>query len=106
YESASAVHSSTLHSFPTRRSSDLKKRKACLPDHRGDRMQSRWGAGKPLHFLSQISSFRFEITRLGEEPWIVESLAHRVPKQVSRSEEHTSELQSRVDLVCRLLLEK
>src|SRR5438105_6282685 len=25
---------------------------------------------------------------------------------VSRSEEHTSELQSRVDLVCRLLLEK
>src|SRR5207247_8345147 len=27
-------------------------------------------------------------------------------KQWSRSEEHTSELQSRVDLVCRLLLEK
>src|SRR5438105_12432427 len=27
-------------------------------------------------------------------------------KQVTRSEEHTSELQSRVDLVCRLLLEK
>src|SRR5207247_11069241 len=26
--------------------------------------------------------------------------------EVSRSEEHTSELQSRVDLVCRLLLEK
>src|SRR5438105_12241119 len=27
-------------------------------------------------------------------------------KKVIRSEEHTSELQSRVDLVCRLLLEK
>src|SRR5207249_9578615 len=27
-------------------------------------------------------------------------------RQVSRSEEHTSELQSRFDLVCRLLLEK
>src|SRR5438105_9330599 len=27
-------------------------------------------------------------------------------KMVARSEEHTSELQSRVDLVCRLLLEK
>src|SRR5207249_9057172 len=27
-------------------------------------------------------------------------------KQVVRSEEHTSELQSRFDLVCRLLLEK
>src|SRR5438105_6568208 len=28
------------------------------------------------------------------------------PEGVRRSEEHTSELQSRVDLVCRLLLEK
>src|SRR5437868_11168272 len=28
------------------------------------------------------------------------------PKDFSRSEEHTSELQSRFDLVCRLLLEK
>src|SRR2546428_3796051 len=28
------------------------------------------------------------------------------PDRVSRSEEHTSELQSRSDLVCRLLLEK
>src|SRR5438105_8531285 len=32
--------------------------------------------------------------------WLPDSLAER------RSEEHTSELQSRVDLVCRLLLEK
>src|SRR5690349_23947511 len=30
----------------------------------------------------------------------------RVPHPVGRSEEHTSELQSRRDLVCRLLLEK
>src|SRR5699024_11437540 len=29
-----------------------------------------------------------------------------LPFQVQRSEEHTSELQSRFDLVCRLLLEK
>src|SRR6266536_3270409 len=28
------------------------------------------------------------------------------PSDASRSEEHTSELQSRVELVCRLLLEK
>src|SRR5438105_7828781 len=28
------------------------------------------------------------------------------PRLAARSEEHTSELQSRVDLVCRLLLEK
>src|SRR5699024_12116418 len=30
----------------------------------------------------------------------------RQPESQSRSEEHTSELQSRFDLVCRLLLEK
>src|SRR5207247_11395229 len=30
----------------------------------------------------------------------------RERRDLSRSEEHTSELQSRVDLVCRLLLEK
>src|SRR5216683_6022771 len=30
----------------------------------------------------------------------------RIPRRWMRSEEHTSELQSRSDLVCRLLLEK
>src|SRR2546421_8762793 len=33
-------------------------------------------------------------------------LVVRVRRQLGRSEEHTSELQSRSDLVCRLLLEK
>src|SRR5207247_10864901 len=33
-------------------------------------------------------------------------LGERLFHRTSRSEEHTSELQSRVDLVCRLLLEK
>src|SRR2546429_6339440 len=32
--------------------------------------------------------------------------AERVPNAAARSEEHTSELQSRLHLVCRLLLEK
>src|SRR5438874_4548787 len=32
--------------------------------------------------------------------------AHTAPAAPTRSEEHTSELQSRRDLVCRLLLEK
>src|SRR2546430_12614503 len=31
---------------------------------------------------------------------------HRVPNRQGRSEEHTSELQSQSNLVCRLLLEK
>src|SRR5438105_7128930 len=34
------------------------------------------------------------------------SMAHGIEISQDRSEEHTSELQSRVDLVCRLLLEK
>src|SRR3712207_7889891 len=41
----------------------------------------------------------------GHQPARVHSLSPP-PGQVSRSEEHTSELQSRQYLVCRLLLEK
>src|SRR5205809_1830547 len=37
---------------------------------------------------------------------VVVQLADRPPVARSRSEEHTSELQSRLHLVCRLLLEK
>src|SRR5438034_6936611 len=37
--------------------------------------------------------------------WIVEG-PHTLPARGIRSEEHTSELQSHSDLVCRLLLEK
>src|SRR5690349_14799644 len=36
----------------------------------------------------------------------VDWLARRAQRRLVRSEEHTSELQSRRDLVCRLLLEK
>src|SRR2546428_10305971 len=36
----------------------------------------------------------------------VHECADRVEVETNRSEEHTSELQSRSDLVCRLLLEK
>src|SRR5699024_11580712 len=37
---------------------------------------------------------------------LLEQRAEPVPPRSVRSEEHTSELQSRFDLVCRLLLEK
>src|SRR2546422_6207292 len=37
---------------------------------------------------------------------VLRALAVRIGHRVSRSEEHTSELQSRLHLVCRLLLEK
>src|SRR6185369_17963769 len=60
-----------LHSFPTRRSSDL-----CCPARR----RSPWSRGS-----SPIDTGR---------------------PTTSRSEEHTSELQSHLNLVCRLLLEQ
>src|SRR5206468_5275580 len=66
------LHLRNLHSFPTRRSSDLNRthrprvRRGMVPEHRA-------ADGR------------------GELP---------------RSEEHTSELESRLHLVCRLLLEK
>src|SRR5438105_5228231 len=65
------------HSFPTRRSSDLSRR-AC----------SRVGGAR----CGYSTRARRPRTALVEYP--------------QRSEEHTSELQSRVELVCRLLLEK
>src|SRR5690242_20753155 len=41
------------------------------------------------------------------DPGILRRDQHdRVAEQIDRSEEHTSELQSHVNLVCRLLLEK
>src|SRR5699024_12628225 len=44
---------------------------------------------------------------LGTDTLLVETVARRALRDLeNRSEEHTSELQSRFDLVCRLLLEK
>src|SRR5690625_6292683 len=70
-----------LHSFPTRRSSDLSPNRAC---RRSEILRSptpAWAAVVPLAWASVATSG-------------------------VRSEEHTSELQSRGHLVCRLLLEK
>src|SRR2546430_3002910 len=48
------------------------------------------------------------ISRHGGEQWIhsIAPAQRRVPVDAVRSEEHTSELQSQSNLVCRLLLEK
>src|SRR5689334_24767498 len=73
-----------LHSFPTRRSSDLLRRLEGRP---------MLGAADP-----PLAPRRARL-RLVLHP------AHK-PKTISRSEEHTSELQSQFHLVCRLLLEK
>src|SRR5690606_40600919 len=85
-----------LHSFPTRRSSDLSQVDDSAP-----------GA----HFVYLAGALRqFDLAYLhlvapdAVEP---ESLDRALAVQMRRrSEEHTSELQSRENLVCRLLLEK
>src|SRR5436305_11076091 len=71
-----------LHSFPTRRSSDLFviSRTASMPCMKNC-------------FASEFSNIAFAIVTA-------------TSTSTTRSEEHTSELQSRPHLVCRLLLEK
>src|SRR5438105_10916906 len=50
--------------------------------------------------------FRSRAALQSEYPAAFQLIAAMNPCPCGRSEEHTSELQSRVDLVCRLLLEK
>src|SRR2546429_879676 len=60
-------------------------------------------------FRSLFPSGNTVIVKVGESPAAAKAgNAPRVsvPSSVPRSEEHTSELQSRLHLVCRLLLEK
>src|SRR5439155_22243544 len=57
-----------------------------------------------LHILGQIVMIEPDVSRLSRNASVLQSDA--VGGAVVRSEEHTSELQSRGHLVCRLLLEK
>src|SRR5690606_40235907 len=94
-----------LHSFPTRRSSDLNMTVAghLLKDYlfygEADEMaEIKNGEGKTIKLDGDhLAAYRDEEGRLH----IVSGICTHM-----RSEEHTSELQSRENLVCRLLLEK
>src|SRR2546422_3513553 len=75
--------------------------------------RSPWGVKRAENLIAGLTgvlSARVVVTPLGEVSEIhVLTLNDMQPKQVVRnvrSEEHTSELQSRLHLVCRLLLEK
>src|SRR5207247_3741685 len=59
-------------------------------------------------WMSPVTRLRFSGSQisLSELQWIEKTSADFSSYSILRSEEHTSELQSRVDLVCRLLLEK
>src|SRR5205807_9670783 len=78
----SSRHLRALHSFPTRRSSDLGG--PALPDAPGGDPQRHPEGARGLGA----------------------GCARAVARELPRSEEHTSELQSPCKLVCRLLPEK
>src|SRR5690606_41930801 len=94
-----------LHSFPTRRSSDLIPTSINTPDDAESNVVKYivnfeadfWNVG----FGDDTSGIS------GDSIYLIRvSLVTGMPCWLSRSEEHTSELQSRENLVCRLLLEK
>src|SRR5262249_58896068 len=88
--------SRALHSFPTRRSSDLGWRIAA---ELGRRVRA------PARRI-QVAAAEDELD--GDAPLLglVQRVVTEALELVLRSEEHTSELQSLTNLVCRLLLEK
>src|SRR5579885_1175746 len=55
-----------------------------------------------IHYAQLYAIYRFDLALVEK----VEALEGRARELGSKSEEHTSELQSRFDIVCRLLLEK
>src|SRR5207249_6233922 len=59
-----------------------------------------------LTFLGTAGGGRASSTPVSVSSASVSMKTARIPRAGTRSEEHTSELQSRFDLVCRLLLEK
>src|SRR5256885_7104059 len=64
---------------------------------------ARLRPGTPLVLFA---SQPFVQDRAGRSPWVRRKALEIVLDSVRRSEEHTSELQSPCNLVCRLLLEK
>src|SRR5207248_10270522 len=94
--SSTGVHLD-IHSFPTRRSSDLLSVLYALIAAR---------------LAVSVTNSAHCKTLKPDDPYVTVSEApawealERLAKIHPRSEEHTSELQSPYDLVCRLLLEK
>src|SRR5262249_61602944 len=92
-----------LHSFPTRRSSDLAGAPPSEPPRYtlGGLPQPEYWTGIVFNG-AKIGFSHTRVSAAGDGLYEIEGEAEtRV-----RSEEHTSELQSLTNLVCRLLLEK
>src|SRR5690606_41296087 len=95
-----AAYHPDLASLPTRRSSDLNGRQyalegGCLP---------RAGVLLPAHLGGYKAGNALDGEHGAAGTVLIFQFIHG--KAAARSEEHTSELQSRENLVCRLLREK
>src|SRR5205085_9941572 len=95
----SSLHHQNLHSFPTRRSSDLETSAASRPS-----TPIRSSAGPPA--AGCCTSDRSLSSGASGPGRSLPYWAAPSRSRPARSEEHTSELQSQSNLVCRLLLEK
>src|SRR5207244_12843779 len=94
-----------LHSFPTRRSSDLPKNKHPNPKWQSPLKDPE--AGRV--WCTDCHGDKFDFSRMPKQRFPqVDALEqdHEFMVDLMRSEEHTSELQSPDHIVCRLLLEK
>src|SRR5690606_41741373 len=91
-----------LPSFPTRRSSDLPGRRRSCASDAGSRRDGQPRARIDLRQRQHLGPVDQRL------PEFLSGLCRALhdERRQSRSEEHTSELQSRENLVCRLLLEK
>src|SRR5207249_5610281 len=98
---AASVDPRPLHSFPTRRSSDLSRdaRQRFVTGHDA----SAFAHGD---VMSGIERDGREMAKGAGQSAAIAGTQRVAIVLDDRSEEHTSELQSRFDLVCRLLLEK
>src|SRR5207248_6234361 len=101
----SAVLARRLPSFPTRRSSDLKFLRDVLTR---ERLSRRYYCSCSLLRLvvGRHRGIVFRDAAVHRRHLLLQPLFGPDAGLAGRSEEHTSELQSPYDLVCRLLLEK
>src|SRR5207253_9320182 len=97
---------SALHSFPTRRSSDLQANLSTKLARAANLLRTRVDVELERQNRDLLTSMdRRHQLQLQLQATVEGLSVAAISYYVVRSEEHTSELQSRGHLVCRLLLE-
>src|SRR5206468_13096788 len=92
-------HYCDLHSFPTRRSSDLQASDGPDPEEHRELPPAAGANGLDGRLAPHAVDYGSGLLQM-------DAVGLPAAAQAGRSEEHTSELQSRSDLVCCLLLEQ